>query len=590
MSLGESSWSVQPGGGRQNVSPSVLAHLVAIFNVCTKGTPNTVIPIADASSISSLVDTGPAAEEAALLLNAGAPAVYVVPVTPSTVGAIGDTALAGTGTATITAAAAPHKAIKVLCTVGGTLTTAKFKFSLDGGTTYGAEVTSGSATWAYLVPGTFTTLSFAAATYVATKTLTVGVDGTVTAGSGWVGSVTQVSSPVDYYEVVLTVQKAGALGVAVLAVSLDNGTTSEPSMLIPSSGTLVIPGTGLVLTCSGTFVATDVYSFLTCPPGFSTSDLTAATDAFRLQRNYLVSLIHNGALPAAAASAITAASTLDTAVQAAFTTDGLDLEALSECPCSEGPLGDVVVSTGKAERDTADTTAVITAARVGQDLTRTSLFAGTHRLPSAINNRQLLRPAGWHVLARIVKNDPRRDPAAKKDRKLITSQIMRDEAKTPGLDEVQINTLRTYRNEPGAAYLSITKGGFGWKNLTTQDAFQSAPGVRVLNAAIAGLRPIAEDYLGEDMATNADGTIEERTARGVDDTVDGVIKRAVGLKTGGEFSEPQASVATAKVLRSSQLGQAPRRLDLQYAVQRRGFVSSVSNAMLFTGTLSVTGG
>src|SRR5262249_38147120 len=155
------------------------------------------------------------------------------------------------------------------------------RFSLDGGVTWSPFLTS-AAGWSSTgvrVPGTYVTLTFAAATYVATKTNTVGIDGTVTPGSGWVGVVAILTaSPIDAYEIVCPVPKAGLRGVAVLVVSLDNGNPTLPPMLVPSGGVVILPGTGVYLTCAtggGAFVLGESYSFLTIGPAPTVSDIQA---------------------------------------------------------------------------------------------------------------------------------------------------------------------------------------------------------------------------------------------------------------------------------------------------------------------------
>jgi hypothetical protein len=47
-------------------------------------------------------------------------------------------------------------------------------------------------------------------------------------------------------------------------------------------------------------------------------------------------------------------------------------------------------------------------------------------------------------------------------------------------------------------------------------------------------------------------------------------------------------VRQAKVLRTSQLGQSPKRLDISYTFQPLGEVTSVANTVAFSGVLSVS--
>lgn len=605
MSLGNSAWSIQTNGGQVRATPAQLARTIVHLDVSPVATVNTLIAIGDPSSIPSKLGTGRLAEVCAFTARSGQPQ-YAMAVNPSVTGKASSVTQVGTSLATVTVATAPHKSITIKCITGGSLGTMTVQFSLDGGTTYGPVTTSASG-WSstgILVPGTYCTLTFAAATYVATKTNVVGIDGTVTAGSGWVGTVAIGSaSPIDDYEVVCTVAKAGAVGTAVLSISLDNGNTSLPPMLVPSGGVVTLPGTGIYLTCSsssGNFNAGETYSFLTIGPGFSTSDITNALNALKAIRTLQASLLHFANMPSSAAGAFSQASTVDSSVLDGFNNNVFDWEAMVNCPSSAGgmritspltqrkhirPLswlaaeryvetdprnelaatkpdvqtatgdgslhiflpagattiagpGDIVMPSSTVLYDTADTDSVILAAR-GSDLTRTSVFVGG-----------------------------------------------RDEFINPGLDDVQINTARTYGG-PLKAYLSITAGVIGWKNLTTNTSYVDAGGLRALNIMVAALRPVVQGLLGQRPQVNSDGTIAESAARTWDTLLDNAVKRALGMTKGGDFVNPQCSAASAVVLRSSQLGQSPKRLDVAYTFQALGEVTQESNNVQFSGVLTV---
>lgn len=598
MSLGESNFQVRSGAGQQRASAASLARAIVGFGCTPLGKPNTLIPVGDPSAIPGLLDSGELAEWAAFTARAGQTR-YCVPITPSAIGYVGATTQNGSGAGTIAGAPAPHKPIQVLCITGGALGTMTVRISLDGGLTYGPVVASvAGSTWVYLVPGTYCTLTFAAATYVATKICTIDTKGTVTNGSAWVGVVTQASSPIDSYELLCTVVKGGALGVVVLSISLDNGRTALPNVLIPAGGVIAIPGTGIAITCANTFVTGEMYSFLAAPPGYSGSDLTAALTALKALKSAQFTQIHVIGMPGSAASAFTAAALLEASIEDALANKFLDWDGMVECPSSGGglALGDVIVLSSAVVRDTADTDSVIIAAR-GADTNRVAMHAGSYPMISALGTSQRvpLRPLGWAVAARYVDTDPRQDIAALQPFGALqifippgATTIGRDESATPGLDDVQINTARQYQGRNGV-YLSITSGGAGWKNMTTDAGFQDKGLMRIVNSAVARLRPIAQDLLGQRPAINPDGTIAEEPARGYDLKLDGSIKLFTGVRKGGDFASPQASVATANVLRSSQLGTSPKRLDIAYSIQGLGFVSSEANALVFGGVLSVIG-
>jgi len=602
MAIGDSTWSIQTGGGSVRATSSQLARAVVHLGMSPLLTPNTLLQVSsDTGSLLAALDYCPLSDLASFTGRGGL-IKYVMALNPSTAGALAAaTTQTGSGAGTVTYACAPHKLVTVKCVTGGAIGTAAFQFSLDGGTTYGATVTSvASAPWAYLVPGTFSTLTFAAATYVATKTLTVSTTGVVTPGSGWVGVVTQVSSPLDNYEPVVTIQVGGALATAVVGISMDNGNSTEiGSLLTPTSGIFAIPNTGIYVTMSGSFTKGDTYSTLATPPSPTTSDITNAMNAIMAVRTVQATLIHLSTMPSTAATAFSAASTLETSIELAFSSFGLDWQGICDCPSPKGGtrftspitsrklqrgaswfwvdayvdtdpkmelaakaaqgdrqqgsfraflpagstsiagLGDLVVSAGNTIRDAADTDSTITAAR-GADLNRTAVCVSG-----------------------------------------------RDEFLNPGLDAAQINTFRTY-NGPLAVYGSITSGVSGFKMLSTNASYADGAGVRVLDVLIAGMRPLAQDELGQDYATNPDGTIAASAKKILDTKFDTAAKLILGMAPGGDFSQPQASLVTAQVLSSSQLGTAPKRLDIAYQLQPRGKVTNVNNVVAFAGTLTVT--
>jgi hypothetical protein len=604
MSLGDSSWNAVAGGGQQKTNSAQLSKSLLQFGVCTGPGPtsivNQLLQPGDQNSLLSLAGAGPLVEAAVLRLRLGL-SCYIMPVPASQPGGVSAVSLSGTGAGTITPSGVPHVPIGVLCDTGGALGTAAFRFSVAG-SAYGPVVTSvGGGPWVYNVPGTFCSLSFAAATYVATKTLSVGVDGTVTPGSAWVGTVTQTSSPLDFYDVYAQVVTGGALGTAVLAISLDGGPGPTgggsflPPMLVPTNGKVPLPGTGLLLTCASTFNGSDYYTFVASPPSCTTSELNAAVLAARQLRNVQFEQLHSTIFPATAAGAASQLSTLDTAITTANAADGLDWGGMVECPSAapnSSGFGDIVMSGSAAIRDTADTDAVIIAAR-GTDTNRTALHVGMYRIASPITGRKQLRPAGWAVAARFVDTEPAQDLSALQPLGALPIYIPagaltigRDEMITPGIDAVSFNTLRTYRGRTGA-YLSITSSGSGWKNASTTAVWQDKGFVRILNVAIATLRPIAQNFLGQRPPVNGDGTIEESTRRAWSTIVDQAFKKAVGLLPGGGFATgPQASFASAVVSPSSQLGAAPRLLVINYTLVSLGFVSAVQNNMYFSNTLA----
>lgn len=427
--------------------------------------------------------------------------------------------------------------ILVTMTTGGALGTAIFSYQVDGGSTVTGQTTTPNSgiNFVFVVPGTGVTLTFAPATYVLNSTYTVNTLGSIAVGGGGTSTVTQVW---------------------------------------------------------GGLQATDTWSFFTAPPSHTTTDLNNALTALQNLRNVQFAGVHVITMPVSASSAVSAQSTLDSSMQTAFG-NMLNWDAWCECPSAAANvsgLGDIVISGGVAIRDVADTDAVVAAAR-GSDTNRTGLHAGTYRVVSQITGFKLLRPLGWVAAHRYVRTDPSVDLAAVASGPLPiyipagSLTIGRDESVTPALDNVQINTLRTYPNMPNQAYFSITSGGGGWKKTTQQAAWQAANWVRVLDTFLSQLQPIAQQLMGANAVTNADGTIEEHQRRDWTAMLDSAGKRAVGLQPGGPYSARQASASSVSVSPSSQLGVSPKQLITNYFLQNLGEVTSEQNNAFFGGLL-----
>jgi hypothetical protein len=432
------------------------------------------------------------------------------------------------------------------------------------------------------------------------------------------------------HNILITITTPGALGTAIYSYQIDGGSTISGQATTPNSGAnyvVTFPNTGVTVTFApGTYVnastytigtlggavviggggintvtyvwaglqTNDLYTFLAAPPSHSTSDLSNALTALQAVRNLQFTAIHVCTLPSTAASAVSQQATIDAAMLNAFAVNNLDWQALCEGPSAKGGMGsgDIIVSGGFAVRDSADTDSVVAAAR-GADTNRTAIHWASYRSPSALsNNRKALRPLGWFVAARYVDTDPAQDISAPAPFGPLgiyippgATTIGRDESATPGLDAVQFNAVRQYPGRIGA-FLDITSGGSGWKNCSTSASWQDAGFVRILDVAIALLRPVAQNFLAQRPQINADGTIEESIRQTWSAVVDQAFKRAVGLLPGGGFSTPQASAAIAIISPASQLGVSPKQLVINYTLVSLGFVSSVQNNMYFSPTLA----
>jgi len=692
MALGNANWAAQGGGGNQQPNAAQVAKLLVQLGVALNSAPNIFLQPADVNGIRS--QAGGLLGEAMAFRQVANQPTYGMGINASIDGAVSAVTAQGSGNATMAIAAAPHVPVSAKITTAGVLGTMAVAFSVNG-SAYGTPVVSSSgAPFTYMVPGTCVRYSFPSGTYVLNDQYNVGITSTTVThvGSG-TPLATITASPLDYYEFALSVATAGGFNVGTFGVSPDGGNgptgggSTMSNMVLPSTGTIVIPGVGIVVTVGqhtilitittpgalgtalysytvdggaavtgqtttpnsgsnyvvtipgtgvtltfapGTYVnnstytitstgsvtlgggaistvtqvwagiqATDTWSFFAAPPTHSTTDANNALTALMNVRNVQFAGVHIVTLPSSASGAVSLQATLDSAMATAF---GLQLnwDAWCECPSAAfnvSGAGDIVVSGGVAIRDTADTDAVVAAAR-GSDTNRTGLHAATYRMTSPLTGWKLLRPAGWVAAHRYVRTDPSVDLAAVASGPLPiyipagALTIGRDEAVSPlagplfqSLDNVQINTLRTYPNMPNQAYFSLTAGGAGWKKTTQQASFQNANWVRVLNTFIAQMQPIVQQLQGANAVTNADGTIEEHQRRDWQAQLDSAGKRAVGLQTGGPYATRQASNASVVVSPSSQLGVAPKQLITNYFLQNLGEVTNSQNNAFFGGIL-----
>lgn len=585
MALAKVTVQARSGGRQSRANGAKVARTVCAVAVSPKGEAGTVIRISSQSQIRSRLDAAGKLADLADFVGAS----YAVPLEPSIAGDVGTVTKTGVGTATITPSPAPHKLIEFQITDAGALGTMKLRYRVGGVGAWSEKLTSVATSWAWRVPGTYVVVTFAAGTYVLNSTYTISLAGVITRGGSAIDTMTYEASPLDTYDFYIVVTKAGALGTAQIQVSCDGGNTYLAPMNLPSGGVVVVPNTGVVLTCSGTFVADEVYTFLAIDPGYSTNDLNTALTALRAELGAELALVEVGGMPSSAAGAISQAASIEAQMIDAFEDDGLDWQAFCDAPLAldadVGYPGDIVLSGGAPIYDTADTPTVLRAARDGQDMLRTAVCYGTHRAASTLTSMKLRRPTSWFYAARFSETDPAEDLSDRALGALDVYQIGPDASDFVELDEAQFNGIQAERDLGGGPFVAITDGGYGVKNLTTDSDWQDACGLRALNSGLRALRPVLATFKGSRPKTNSDGTIHEDVARAWDTLVDKAIKSGVGLAS-GDFSSPQASAATCKVLRTSQLGDSPHRADFEFTLQKLGFTAGVTAEGTYSGIIT----
>lgn len=512
------------------------------------GTANTLYGWRDATQMAAYHGKCPAVEAAAYALSQGASTVYILPIAQSSAGAASVVTQTGSGAGTVAVGFAPASQITAYCSTGGAHGTAKFQFKLGSGA-YSTPVTSvAGGTWAYRVPGTFTTLTFTEGTgYDAGDTWTISTIGVITqtvgAAGGYTGDITsQASSPFDHYTPRVEITTAGALATAKFHYSLDyhtettiSGATEEKgtwsaTILTPAGGKVALTGTGIYLTLASTFVADDVYDFKVVPPTFTTTEEAAALAALKLVQSDF-GFVHVVGFPASASAGATLFASVDTKM-GEFEAASRYVWALIDCPTS----GSVVNNAGSLSTS-SESDSTVAAAFAACDDVRVAVGGGDCFLVSPLTGLSLRRPASWMAAARAAKVKISEDLGwvGRGTVSGVTS-LCRDEAVTPALDEAHFITLRSLYGRNG--YFITNSKIF---TDATSD-YSSIPRRRVMDEACRLARQVAVDYINSDVRVDATtGYIDERDAQKIEAKIRSVLD--AGLVATGNASSVACTVS-----------------------------------------------
>jgi hypothetical protein len=488
--------------GALGTLPPNVARASVKLGICSKGVPNVLAGgFSDVNTLTAALGQGPLVEAIAQVLAVAGGPVYAMPVTASVVGTVGAVTHTGPGSGTVTPSKAPDRVIVAKVTTGGTVGTMAVSFSVDGGA-YSTPVVSGVAPWAYPVPGTQSTLTFAAGTYVLNDLYTVGTNGAVVLTGAGPATVTQASNPVDAYSVLVTIVTGGGLGAGAFTYSVDGGNSQSPTIAIPGSGVYTIPGTGIVLTFAGTFTLDDTYAFASTAAGYGTSDLTAALVALRANATEW-GFVHAVGAPASAAAAAALAAIMDTQMTAAEVAFRYAW-GMIECPTSESD-------------------ATVLAAFTSFSSARTMVCAGDADVISPLSGRILRRNAAWPVSARIAFINAGEDPAwVGRGPLKNVHELYRDEAATQLLDEGRFTTLRSHIGKAGYFITNgrmMAPGGSDFTYVQYR---------RVMDRACQVTRAAELEYLNADVRLDEDtGYIDERDAQSFEGDVNAKLRAAV---------------------------------------------------------------
>jgi hypothetical protein len=480
-----------------------------------RGLLNTLYGAANSKTAQTLVGTCPLLEAVAQVLDQpnGGASVIMVPSLPTNYGTVtGAFTLEGGGAGTVTGSKGPEQIVKVRIKIGGLPGVMSYQVAVGSGV-YGPEIISSADPYSAIVPGqSFTKLVFGNFTYVANDVYQLNLDGTVTrTGSGTSTALnSSTHSPTDQFEVWVKIVTSGALGAGAFRYSLDGGTNYSGSIILPSAGIYVIPGTGVVLTFAGTFTAGDTYKGATTPPTSSSTDINTALVAL-LASPLTWDHVHVVGTPTNAAGAFTlagVASTQMAAAQAAHRYAWI----LTECPTVEGD----------------STLSAAFASFVDHSV---GVAAGDSYLKSPLTGRVQRRNAAWVYSARIsaiaISTHPGQVSADDNAGPLHNVQsIVRDEAATPGLDDARFVTLRTM---VGISGYFVSRGRM---MASPGSDFEEVMNLRVMNRTVTVGRAAALLYLNRKIRITPKGLpragfIDERDAQAIESIIQAKCRAAI---------------------------------------------------------------
>ena len=324
--------------------------------------------------------------------------------------------------------------------------------------------------------------------------------------------ITLSGDPLDEYDVKVQITAAGILGVSKLKISLDGGRTYSDEAFTAAS--YPISGTGITLTmAAGTYVLSEIYSFTTTAPSFSTSQLNAALDAAFVSQYEFGHVYVAGPPPGADDTAKATAS----AAFAAALQSKLDSSTLSRHKYTRGTIECPKVPDASLQAAFAS----VVTPRVGWS-------GGFGRVQSTKSGRQPSVPVIRALIGKV-----HRKPLGKSMSEmmppswaLLPASVLsldRDEFATPGLDASRFITFRTIPGRPGF-YLEKWRLG----SLPSSD-FQQLQHGQVIDEACRVGRGKALDWLSYDLEYKEDGTgqLTDAQASVIEDSIDAVVRLAL---------------------------------------------------------------
>jgi hypothetical protein len=500
--------------------------------VSQSGAVNKLMVCSSPATAKRLLKAGPLCDCTINQTRRSGATVLAVNAPVSAMGTVAAFVQQGTGAGAVTGSVGPTDTILAKCTTAGTVGTAAFQFSVGGGA-YGAPVVSAGTTWTHRVADTFTNLVFAPGSYRLNDVYTVTTAGAVSVTAGGAATVTQSSSPVDAYRVIITIVKSGALAAAQFTYSLDNG--NNTSQVYTTAASFVVPGAGIVLAfSSAAYVETDIYTSTTTPPSFSSADAQTAIEA-ALQSAYTFDGIHIVGTPSNASNAQTMATMLDSELQGAETEYLRYIWGVSECPSVE-----------------ADATVQSAFANLVSNTGRLGVAIGDSDLVSGDTGLTMKRNAAWAYTTRLAAKKYSTHPGEVDGGDLPGVQaIYAAFGGGPAADTFDDSRFVTLRTIQGISGYYVTRGNT--MDVATSD-YHAVQSVQVIDRAATIAQQAMFRYLNADWRIDPDtGHIDDRDANSVNSSVEQQIKSAMMGERGSakdEISDVTVALDTSSNLLS----------------------------------------
>jgi hypothetical protein len=587
MTVGSTSLTVKSSGLGQGQG----RKLVAIVGCSESGTPATATTKANNQDLLDAHGFGPVSEQAALYLELAGGPVLTCKAASATAAALGGFCQGGGGSSaagtlsadggnTATAIPAltgtPDKpyAVRIRVATAGANIAANpvVQISLDGGVSYLAVDAVDVSATAQSIGSTGLSLAWTDGSFVLNNSWSA-VGASCPSNADATGSSTPAFSgtPNDAHDIVLQVVTASASLAALtgsVKISLDGGLTFGDPVLIPTTGVIAIPNTGVTCTFgAGTLVVGDFYRVRSSPPLWSTAGLETALAGLvtAINAGNDVDMVHIVG-PIDATSQAVIESWGDTQKAA-----GNDLLIL--CEVRDQAEGESV-STWK--------TAVKGVSPGLQGLSSDIMDVGVcaAEVKSALRpglywrrNGQALR--GPRLAAIPLRQHPGRvktGPVQGLRTDGLAGPVHHDLTSHTDLDAARFSGVQSLVGRRGEFF--FTSRSFA---LSTSD-FNEVQRIRVMNAAASAARTALADYVGDDVELKTDGTgrIAEAEAKGIEAEIRAKVAAAV-------MNEPNNHVTaiTVTVDRTNNIGTS-RTLRVAIAIVPRGSILTVSTTISYT--------